>query len=69
MDWCIGLKITDFYCNGFFGRDFDLEGSTILHADNDYLVIRKTNGVVESAWFDGRWSFEDVREFVENWTR
>ncbi len=69
MDWCIGLKITDFYCNGFFGRTYNLAGSTILHAGKDYLVIRTEEGYVTSAWFDNRYSFEDVRSFIEDWTK
>ena len=26
----IGRVIKDFYCNGFFGREYDLNGSTII---------------------------------------
>ncbi|QST02587.1 hypothetical protein IMZ31_24360 (plasmid) [Pontibacillus sp. ALD_SL1] len=67
MDWCVGLQITSFYCNRFFGRDYELAGSVILHAGDDYLVIRKPNGEVVSTWFEEA-SLEYVQSLVENWT-
>ncbi len=42
----IGRKITDFYCNGYFGRDYDLNGAEIIGEGEEYLVIRKENGIV-----------------------
>lgn len=68
LNWCIGLEITDYYCNGFFGRDFELEGSIILHAGEDYMVVRKPSRVVLSCYFDG-YTFEEVRNLVERWTK
>ena len=43
----IGRIITDFYCNGFFGRDYDFGGSEIIAEGDEYIVIRKENGIVE----------------------
>jgi hypothetical protein len=43
----IGRIITDFYCNGFFGRDYDFNGSEIIAEGDEYIVIRKKNGIVE----------------------
>jgi hypothetical protein len=64
----VGLEIKDFYCNGFFGRRFDLEGSIIIDNGCDYITIRTPNGDVETAYFDGGWKSE-MREFVEEWTK
>lgn len=43
----IGKIIRDGYCNGFFGRDFDLYGAKIIEEGDEYIVIRKENGIVE----------------------
>ena len=42
----IGKTIRDGYCNGFFGRDFDFHGSVIIAEGEEYIVIRKENGIV-----------------------
>ena len=42
----IGKTIRDGYCNGFFGRDFDFYGSVIIAEGDEYIVIRKENGIV-----------------------
>jgi hypothetical protein len=47
----IGRKITDGYCNGFFGRDFDFYNSIIIAEGNEWLVIRKENGIIAFANF------------------
>ena len=47
----IGRIIRDGYCNGFFGREYDLYGSVIIAEGDDYVVIRKENGIVEFASF------------------
>ena len=43
----IGRIINDGYCNGFFGRQYDLYGSVIIAEDDEYIVIRKENGIIE----------------------
>ena len=43
----VGRVIRDGYCNGFFGRDFDFHGSIIIAEAEEYIVIRKENGIVE----------------------
>lgn len=47
----IGRVINDYYCNGYFGRDYDYCGSVIIAEEDEYIVIRKENGVVEFANF------------------
>ncbi len=47
----IGRIIRDNYCNGFFGRDFDFSGSEIIAEGDEYIVIRKENGIVEFGSF------------------
>jgi hypothetical protein len=42
----IGRTITDFYCNGFFGRDYDLADAVIIAEGDEYVVIRKENGII-----------------------
>jgi hypothetical protein len=47
----VGRIITDFYCNGYFGRDYDFSNSVIIAEGDEYLVIRKENGIVETCNF------------------
>lgn len=47
----VGRIITNFYCNGYFGRNYDLEGSEIIAEGDEYLVIRKENGIVKTCNF------------------
>lgn len=42
----IGRTIQDFYCNGFFGRDYDLGGATIVGEGEEWLVVKKVDGMV-----------------------
>jgi hypothetical protein len=61
----IGMEIKDFYCNGFFDRDYSLEGSMIIENTDKLLTIRKPNGEILQADM-GEW---DMREHVEEWTK
>lgn len=47
----VGRIITDFYCGGFFGRDYDFAGSEIVAEDEAWIVIRKPNGLFEFGSF------------------
>ncbi len=47
----VGRIITDFYCGGFFGRDYDFAGSEIVAEDEAWIVIRKPNGLFEFGTF------------------
>lgn len=60
----VGMEIKNFYCNGFFGRDFSLEGSKIIENTDRYLTIRKPDGEILRADLDV-WS---MREHVKDWT-
>jgi hypothetical protein len=62
----IGKRITDFYCNGFAGRRYDLEGSTIEAEGDDWLVLRTLDGDPAFIDFTGGWNKE---ELVETWTK
>jgi hypothetical protein len=64
----VGLEIKDFYCNGFFGRRYDLEGSIIIDNGYDYITVRTKDGDFATAFFDDGWKSE-MRYFVEEWTR
>ncbi len=41
----IGRTIRDFYCNGFAGREYDMEGSVIVAEGEGWIVVKKTNGL------------------------
>jgi len=43
----IGRIIKNGYCNGFFGRDYDFHNTVIIAEGDEYIVIRKENGIVE----------------------
>ena len=72
----IGRKIKDFYCNGFAGRRYDLEGSIIEHEGDDYMVIRTDKGEPIFIGFftfdngeiykDG-WHYKDKQEMIDWW--
>lgn len=47
----IGRIITDFYCGGFFGREYDLCGAVIIAEGEEFVVIKKENGLVEFGTF------------------
>jgi hypothetical protein len=61
----IGKQIKDFYCNGCFGRDYDLEGARIESEGFDWIVIRKENGEPDFASFS---SEQEKQESVNQWT-
>ena len=52
----IGRKITSAFCNGFFfySRDFDLCGAEIIEEDDEFIVIRRKDGLIDFC------SFQDV---------
>jgi hypothetical protein len=60
----IGKRIQDFYCNGFAGRRYDLEGSTIEAESDDWLVIRTEGGAPILLNLQG-W---DKQEMIDRWT-
>lgn len=47
MESNVGRIITDYYCNGFFGRDYDFSGSEIIAEGDEWIVIKKPNGIIE----------------------
>lgn len=53
----VGRIISDFYCNGYFGRDYDFSGAEIIAEGDEYLVIRKENGIVETCTFQS-WDWD-----------
>ena len=61
----IGKVIKDFYCNGFFGRRYDLENAIIEGEGKDWIVIRIETGDVEIANFNDE---EQKNNYIKNWT-
>jgi hypothetical protein len=60
----VGKRITDFYCNGFAGRRYDLAGSRIEAEGADWIVIRTEEGA--PVFIDLRgW---DKEEYIAKWT-
>lgn len=72
-----GSVINDFYCNGYFGRDYNLEGSIIKkiykynHVDSEIVVeILKINGEIKRASFEGilndwKYAYNQLLEWVK----
>lgn len=59
------MTIRNFYCNGFFGRRYDLENAEII-AESDYTItIRTEEGEVITAAFDDT---ETKKKMKEEWT-
>lgn len=59
----VGKKIKDFYCNGFAGRRYDLEGSTIEAEGQDWIVIRTVNN--QPVFMD--LTDENKQELIDVW--
>lgn len=43
----VNKKITNFYCNGFFGRRYDLTDVVIEAEGKDWIVIRPAKEAVD----------------------
>lgn len=63
----VGLEIANFYCNGFFGREYDLAGSVVIDNTHDSLTVRTTEGIVRTAYFNDGWETE-MRKLVKEWS-
>ena len=61
----IGRKITDSYCNGYFGREYDHSGAEIIDEGDEYLVIRKESGIVETCNFQS-WNYDSLAGGISN---
>ena len=72
----VGRIIKDFYCNGFFGREYDFSGATIVGEGEDWMVIRKEDGKIAFADFQAYRKVPgaiilvprtDKQEFIDSW--
>lgn len=63
-----GKVITDFYCNGFFGRRYDLRGSVIVKSGTDFIVIENNDGMESTATFNEGWQRREMAKLIEEWT-
>lgn len=61
----IGKKITDGYCNGYFGRIYDLAGSRIEGEAEDWIVVRLKDDSVHIARFDNK---SEKKSCIKSWT-
>lgn len=60
----VGKVISDFYCNGYFGRRYDLEGAVIIHETELSITIQNADGSVDSTNFD---SVDNKNELLQAW--
>jgi hypothetical protein len=65
MNENINLIITDFYCNGFAGRRYDLVGSIIEAEGKDWIIIRT---VEDEPVFLNLQGYEK-QSYINNWTK
>lgn len=70
----VGDELSDMYCNGFFGRIYDLDGAEITRIyDSDYddaivIEVRKEDGKYEYGYFDSHWrDWESVYKTIKEW--
>lgn len=72
----IGRIIKDYYCNGFAGRRYDLDGSVIEYEADDYIIIRTKQGEPILIGFftydDGKiykdgWHYKDKQKLIDAW--
>ena len=73
----IGETLMNSYCNGFFGRTYDLYGAEILSIEESRdkdakgikVVVRKVNDTLDEALFTDSWgTWDTVAEHLEKWT-
>jgi hypothetical protein len=65
----IGKVITDFYCNGWFGRRYDLEGAVIEAEGKDWILVRIKGEELEVARFSGNDNDEAQKDaYIKKWT-
>ncbi|PEN97775.1 hypothetical protein CN553_12045 [Bacillus cereus] len=67
-DEFVGMEIKDFYCNGFFGRTYDLEGAIVVSNGSDWVNVRTRYGNLHTAHFTNGWETE-MRSYMEEWTK
>lgn len=63
-----GEVITDFYCNGFFGRRYDLSGSVIVKSTVNSITIRDRDEMEWTATFEEGWQRREMAKTIEEWT-
>lgn len=56
------MKINDFYCQGYFGRRYDLYDAEIIDESNYSITARTTKGEIVTATFI---TPEDKKELLE----
>lgn len=62
----VGKTIKDFFCNGFFGSEYDLAGAIILLENDSQLVVITTNGVFRIAQFHEGW-VAGKQKLIDEW--
>ncbi|GAB6253626.1 hypothetical protein BCSAG_49440 [Bacillus cereus] len=62
----LGKSIKNFYCNGYFGRRYDLEGSTIVDIGDRHMMILLRSGERLMTHFDEEWD-EYTDKMVAEW--
>lgn len=60
----IGKTINNFYCNGFAGRRYDLDGCVIEAEGVDWIIIRKKSHAPIFMEFHGR---TDMDKLITSW--
>lgn len=63
----IGRIINDSYCNGFFGREYDLNGSTIIAEGDEWIIVRKENGYLEFGNF--QYNIPEKQNLIDKWCK
>ena len=59
------MKITNDYCNGFFGRRWDLYGAKIEAIGEDWVVIRFSSDETAFASFKNK---KERKDYIKQWT-
>ncbi len=61
----VGKIISNFYCNGFGGRRYDLAGSIIEAEEEDWIVIRTDEN---EPVFMNFLNNKEKNEYIAQWT-
>ena len=70
----VGRELNNFYCNGFFGRVYDLKYAKILkvyedHSEDEIVIeVEKQDGAIAYGYFAGGWNdWKSVYKYLGEW--
>ncbi len=67
MKSVIGWILARAWCQGYFSKDYDLEGAIIQGAGRDWIVVRLKDGTPRFQYFN--WPRKEINRQLKEWTK